>query len=179
MVKRVNLLPWRERRRRQFWRFWCLLLVGSALMVGLLAFSMHRLLAADRVALLMMQDANRLLLRQFAARQQRLDIRQKQAEALMIRQRQRVRTGHWQHILTEIAERLPARIWLTRLEFQQDILGLTGYSLAVSDLSRLDAALGDISGLRHGKAGKTHRDTQGRWQFYYQLTREPDHAAEP
>lgn len=71
------------------------------------------------------------------------------------------------------------RIWLTQLEFRQGSLMLTGYSLAVSTLSQLDAALGDIPGLRYGKVGKTHRDTQGRWRFYYQLSREVAHAAKP
>ena len=179
MATRVNLLPWREQRRHRFWRFWCLLLIGSAFAMGLLVFSLSRLLEADRVLLRTMQDANVLLLIQYAGHQQRLDLRQRQVDAIQARQLQRARTEHWQPILTEIAEQLPARIWLTRLEFHQGTLGLTGYSLAVSDLRRLDAAMGSISGLRHGKVGKTQRDTQGRWQFYYQLSREPDHAAAP
>jgi len=175
----VNLLPWREQRRRRFWRLWCLLLIGSVSVLWLLAFSVHRLLDADRTVLRVMQDANALVLRQFAEQQKRLDLRQKQADALQIRRQQRAQTGHWQHILTEVAGRLPERIWLTQLDFHQDILRLTGYSLDVSDLRQLDAALREIPGLRHGKAGKTHRDTQGRWQFHYQIDREPGHAAAP
>lgn len=173
----VNLLPWREQRRRQFWRFWCLLLIGSVFVLWLLAFSIHKLLDADRMTLHVMQDANALLLRQFAEQQQRLDLRQKQVDAIQLRQQQRAQIDRWQHILTEVAGRLPERIWLTQLDFRQGILRLTGYSLAVGDLRQLDAALGDIPGLRHGKAGKTQRDTLGRWQFHYQIDREQDHAA--
>lgn len=175
----VNLLPWRQHRQRRFWRFWCLMLTGSALVTVLLAFSQHRLLNADRATLRVIQDANTLLFRQFAEHQKRLDIRQKQADAIAVREQQRAQTGGWQQILIEIAERLPASIWLTQLEFRQDLLKLTGYSLSLSDLSRLDATLADISGLLHGKAGKTHRDSQGRWLFYYQLNREPGHVAAP
>jgi len=179
MAKRVNLLPWRERRRRRFWRFWCLLLTCSLVVTGLLAFSLHGLLDADRMTLRVIQDANTRLLRQFAEQQKRLDLRQKQAGAIQIRRQQRAQTGLWQHILTEIAGRLPERIWLTQLEFRQGILRLTGYSLSVSDLRQLDVALGEITGLRDGKVGKTQRDTQGRWQFHYQLDRVADHAAAP
>ena len=179
MATRVNLLPWREQRRRRFWRFWCLLLTGSVVVPGLLVLSLHGLLDTDRMALRVMQDANTLLLRQFAEQQQRLDLRQKKAEAIQVRRHKRAQTDRWQHILAEIAGRLPERIWLTQLDFRHGVLRLTGYSLAVSDLRQLDAALGEISGLRNGKVGKTHRDTQGRWQFHYQIDRESDHAAAP
>ena len=148
-------------------------------MLWLLACSMPRVLDADRITLRVMQDANTLLLRQFAEQQQRLDLRQKLDDVLQLRRQQRAQTGHWQHILTEIAGRLPERIWLTQLDFRQGVLRLTGYSLAVSDLRQLDAGLEAIPGLRHGKTGKTHRDTQGRWQFHYQIDREQDHAAAP
>ena len=179
MATRVNFLPWRQRRRRRFWRFWCLLFAGSALVMCLLALSLHGLIAADRLALRAVQDANTRLLREFAEHRLRLDLRQKQAEAILRRQQQREQTARWQPILLAIAARLPARIWLTQLEFRQDILMLTGYGLSVSDLRQMDAALGNISGLRNGTAGKTHRDTQGRWQFYYQLNREPEYVATP
>lgn len=179
MASRVNLLPWRQQRRRRFWRFWCLLLTGSVFVTGLLAFSLPGLLDAERVTRHVMQDANALLLREFAGQQTQLGLRQKKAEFILFRRQQQAQTEHWQHILTEIAGRLPERIWLTQLEFRQDILRLTGYSFSVSDLRQLDAALRDISGLRYGQVGKTQRDTQGRWQFHYQISREPNHAATP
>lgn len=72
MAIMVNLLPWRQQRRRRFWRFWCLLLTGSALVTGTLLFAVHRLLDIDHRALRVTQDANTGLLRQFAEHQQRL-----------------------------------------------------------------------------------------------------------
>ena len=120
MATRVNLLPWREQLRHRFWRFWCLLLIGSALVMGLLVFSLSRLLEADRMLLRTMQDANALLLRQFAGYQQRLDLRQKQADDIQIRKLQRARTEQWQSIMTEKAEQLPAGIWWKRLERSEE-----------------------------------------------------------
>lgn len=179
MMTRVNLLPWRQQRRHRFWRFWCLLWVGGVLVTGLLTFSLHRLLAADRVMQSAEQNGNALLLQRLAVHRQQLALRQQQVEAMKVRRQQRAQTRLWQQTLVEIADRLPGRIWLTELEFRQGILTLNGYSLTLSDLSRLDAALADIPGLRHGKAGQTRREAQGRWRFHYQLSREPNHVAEP
>lgn len=179
MVRRVNLLPWRQLRRHRFWRFWSLLWLGSLLVIGLLTFSQYRLLAADRAMLSVKQNGNALLLQRLAVYRQSLSLRQHQAEAIQARRQQRAQTRRWQQTLVEIAGRLPGRIWLTELAFRQGILTLNGYSLTLSDLSRLDAALADIPGLRHGKAGQTRRVAQGRWQFHYQLKEEPDRVAEP
>lgn len=179
MMTRVNLLPWRQHRRHRFWRFWCLLWVGGVLATGLLTFSLHRLLVADRAVQSVKQNGNALLLQRLAVHRQQLSLRQQQAEAMNVRRQQREQTRWWQQTLVEIADRLPGRIWLTALEFRQGILTLNGYSLTLSDLSRLDAALADIPGLHHGKAGQTRRETQGRWRFNYQFSREPDRVAEP
>jgi len=175
----VNLLPWRQRRQRLFWRFWCLLLSGSVFVIGLLAVVQYRLLYADRETLRVIQDAGTRQLVLFAEHHRRLDLRQKQAQAIALRLRQQAQTGRWQQILGEIAARLPAKIWLTHLEYRQGILLLTGYSLTLSDLRLLDAALAAIPGLQDGRAGKTHRDAQGRWRFYYQLNRAMDRDAAP
>lgn len=173
----VNLLPWRQQRQRRFWRFWCLLLSGSVFVIGLLAVAQHRLLDVNRATLRVIQDAGTRQLVLLADHHRRLDLRQKQAEAIAVRLQQQAQTGGWQQILVEIAARLPAKIWLTQLEYRQSILLLTGYSLTLSDLRRLDAALAAIPGLQDGRAGKTHRDAQGRWRFYYQLNRVMDRAA--
>lgn len=179
MATRVNFLPWRQQRRRRFWRFWCLLLIGSVLVTGLVTSSLYALLVLDGTGQCAMQDSNTALLQQLMGRQQQLLIRQQQAEALQVRERQRTQTRRWRQTLVEVAERLPARIWLTQLEFRQGILMFTGYSQAFSALGQLDVALRDMPGFRHGKVGKTRRDERGRLQFHYQLNREQNHVIGP
>lgn len=175
----VNLLPWRQLRRRQLWRFWVLLSTGSLLMMGVLTFSLHRWLMAEQAVQRVMQKANRVQLQRFAEYQRQLLVREREDHVLQARQHQRTQTQLWQHTLLGIAGRLPARTWLTRLEFRQGNLMLNGTSLAFRELAQLDAVLRDIPGLQHGKAGKTQRDAQGRWQFHYQFSREQDRVVYP
>lgn len=173
----VNFLPWRQQRRRRFWRFWCLLVTGSVLVAGLMTQSLSVSLEQDRQVQRVYLQADTTLYRLLVQRQQDLHGRRQQIIAQRARQQQYARTGRWQQTLLQVAARLPAQVWLTQLEFRQGALKLSGYSLSLRALTGLDAALEDMPGFVNGKAGRTRRDESGRWQFHYQLTQEPHDAA--
>jgi pilus assembly protein HofN len=169
MVVMVNLLPWRDARRRQCLRFWALMLVGGLLVIALnIAVNVainksERTLNAARV-----QEARRLQ-QALTVREQRLvaDTAQR-ATTAQIRVRQQ-ETRRWSLWLSTIGNALPEQAWLTALEWQGAALMLAGKANRFPALAELERALADLPGLRRGKPGATLRDADGRWQFNVQL----------
>lgn len=165
MAQAINLLPWRAARRRQRLRLW-LLSAGGLLLGLLLALSVSRASreADDRLKAVRSAAENQL----YAALQQH--------EKQRLRHQQRELTRAWQPRLRRIASLMPEQAWLTRLEYQQNTLTLSGLTLRLNALSALEAALTTVDGFRPAKTGETRRDTGGRWLFSFSLAGESLYA---
>jgi pilus assembly protein HofN len=176
VVQAINFLPWRETRRRQRLRLW-LLSAGGLLLGLLMALSLSRASreADDRLGSVRLAAENQL----YAALQQRESLMREQLrqhEKQHLRQRQRELTRSWQPRLRKIASLVPEPAWLTRLEYQQNTLTLSGLTLHLNALSALETALTKIDGFRPAKTGETRRDGGGRWLFSFSLTGESVYA---
>jgi pilus assembly protein HofN len=77
-------------------------------------------------------------------------------------------TAAWQPTLQAIASRMPEQAWLTRLEYRQNTLILSGLALHLKGLAELEKALGSVAG-SSAKGGETHRDSEGRWLFHFSM----------
>lgn len=176
MAQTINLLPWREMRRRQRLRLW-LLSAGGLLLGLLMALSLSRASqdADDRSGSVRLAAENQL----YAALQQRERLMQEQLrqhEKQRLRQQQRELTRSWQPRLRQIASLVPEPAWLTRLEYQQNTLTLNGLTLRLNALSTLATALTMVDGFRPAKTGETRRDAGGRWLFSFSLAGESLYA---
>ena len=147
MTHVVNLLPWRDLRRRQRLRYTLLLAIGIATAGALLLASVKQRELPMRGA--WQQDQR--------GRQQ---------------QRRRAAIAAWQPRLQALAADLPAQAWLTRLEYQGVLLTLDGLALNLQALTSVEAALTRVAGFAPAKAGGTQRDAEGRWQFSFTLAEE-------
>ena len=155
MTHVVNLLPWRDLRRRQRLRYVLLLTIGIVLLGGMgLLVSRTARLQRDFLATLH-TTADAQLLASLKQRQQ---------------DQRRSAIAAWQPRLQALAADLPAQAWLTRLEYQGVLLTLDGLALNLQALTSVEAALTRVAGFAPAKAGGTQRDAEGRWQFSFTLT---------
>ncbi|TCQ73482.1 fimbrial assembly protein PilN [Raoultella ornithinolytica] len=99
-----------------------------------------------------------------------------QHEKQRLRRQQRELTRAWQPRLGRIASLMPEQAWLTRLEYQQNTLTLSGLTLRLNALSALETALTTVDAFRPAKTGETRRDTGGRWLFSFSLAGESLYA---
>lgn len=172
----VNLLPWRETRRRRR------LQMAGLLMVGLLLILLAALLASrlnQRVSHSLetaKMSAEDQLYTAFQQRERAMRQRLQQQEQRRLRALRREKTAAWQPRLQTIAALMPDHAWLTQLEYRQNTLWLSGLTLHLKGLAELEKALGSVDGLRPPKAGETHRDGEGRWLFHFSMAGEDDNA---
>ncbi|HCD6891413.1 TPA: pilus assembly protein PilN, partial [Klebsiella pneumoniae] len=141
MTHVVNLLPWRDLRRRQRLRYVLLLTIGIVLLGGMgLLVSRTARLQRDFLATLH-TTADAQLLASLKQREQAM------REAWLQHQRQRQQyqrrsaIAAWQPRLQALAADLPAQAWLTRLEYQGVLLTLDGLALNLQALTSVEAAL--------------------------------------
>ena len=164
MTHVVNLLPWRDLRRRQRLRYVLLLTIGIVLLggMGLLVSRTARLQRDFLATLHTTADAQLLASLKREAWQQHQRQRQQYQRRSAI--------AAWQPRLQALAADLPAQAWLTRLEYQGVLLTLDGLALNLQALTSVEAALTRVAGFAPAKAGGTQRDAEGRWQFSFTLT---------
>ena len=183
MTHVVNLLPWRDLRRRQRLRYVLLLTIGIVLLAMFVAYIIGIVLLGG-MGLLVSRTAR--LQRDFLATlhttadaQLLASLKQREQamrEAWQQHQRQRQQyqrrsaIAAWQPRLQALAADLPAQAWLTRLEYQGVLLTLDGLALNLQALTSVEAALTRVAGFAPAKAGGTQRDAEGRWQFSFTLT---------
>lgn len=178
MSQVVNFLPWRQQRRQRVVRGWAAIFAGTALLLILADIAWRSALAGDFKSLVLWQQSEQGLLAALAAEEQPLQIKRQrwqQAQACAQRQQQ---TLEWRQILSTLAENLPQKAWLTQLRWQQEQLELVGLASELTALSELERALQQMPGFQLQPAGAMMRDAQGRWQFHYQLNKEPPDAPE-
>lgn len=172
----VNFLPWRQRRRQACLRFWggmfaAVTTVALAILLsGVAARSVNARVTAVRLM------AENELSAAFAAARPRFQQRQARVEQVRQQALRRQQTRRWQPALEELAQSLPDHSWLSRMDFQQDTLELSGKALSVAALGLLEKALRDSRRFRISATGATRQDAQGHWQFQYRLVWRENHA---
>ena len=166
MTHVVNLLPWRDLRRRQRLRYVLLLTIGIVLLGGMgLLVSRTARLQRDFLATLH-TTADAQLLASLKQREQAMREAWQQHQWQRQQYQRRSAIAAWQPRLQALAADLPAQAWLTRLEYQGVLLTLDGLALNLQALTSVEAALTRVAGF----AGGTQRDAEGRWQFSFSLT---------
>lgn len=177
MSQAINLLRWREKRRRRCLRLWLLLLAGLCLIstaVWLHGFSVRALSHTWRAAI---TENQKPLSEALSQREQHLKEQQQRWHERALLEKQRASTQQWQGHLQALAEQLPEQAWLTTLQWQNETLHFTGVASQFSALARLAQVVKQLPGFQPGTAGAVHRDDQGRWQFSYQLLKEVEHES--
>ncbi|MTH47724.1 PilN domain-containing protein [Intestinirhabdus alba] len=172
----VNLLPWREARRTACLRRWSVRFVGALLAVfGISSCYYLKAETARRIG-----DAQYVAETRCTAALQAARLRLQARRLLWLEAERRARlrdeTRRWQPALQGLAALLPERAWLTQIAFQQGALSLTGLALNLAALAELEQSLDRQSAFLLSRTGAVQQDAQGRWQFFYQLTRADDDA---
>jgi len=174
----VNFLPWREQRRRACLRFWGLMFSAPA-MVALTMLAIGGVIQSvnGQIATALV-EAERQLATALGVAKPRMEARQQRLQQLISREARRNATRRWQPELENLARRLPAQAWLTKMDYQQSTLQLSGKALTFAALSALEAMLRGSQAWRITHTGAAQQDAQGYWQFHYRLAwRETDGGA--
>ena len=172
----INLLPWREARRRQRIRLGGLLAVGVILSIIALTLSLRTLRQVEAEQRAARAQAENQIYSAFAQREGALREQLQHGEWQAQRVRRRVATQAWQPRLLALAALLPESLWLTRFDYQPQGITLSGLALNLQSVAALEKALGKLEGFLPAKAGATRRDEQGRWSFSFFLAGETGHA---
>ncbi len=172
----INLLPWRETRRRQRLRLGGLLAVGTALSIITLTLALRTLRQIEAAQHTTRLQAENQIASALSQREQALREQLRRGELQAQRARQRATTQAWQPRLLALAALLPESLWLTRLDYQPQGISLRGLSLNLKSVAALEKALAHQEGFLPAKAGATHRDAQGRWSFSFFLAGETGHV---
>jgi len=175
MITTINLLPWRQTRRRACLRFWSVLFGASLLLSIGVVLRYYSVLRAENQVELLLADAEKTRAEALMALKPRVQQRQQRWQQVQARNKQREQTRSWQRVLQGLAELLPEQTWLTKITWQQETLELTGNTLSFAALKALEAQLRQLPLFRLGSPGETQQDAQGRWQFHYRLTRSGVH----
>ena len=172
MTHVVNLLPWRDLRRRQRLRYVLLLTIGLVLLGGMgLLVSRTARLQRDFLATLH-TTADAQLLASLKQREQAMREAWQQHQRQRQQYQRRSAIAAWQPRLLALAADLPAQAWLTRLDYQGAVLTVNGLALNLQALAGLERILTNVAGFAPAKAGGTQRDAEGRWQFSFTLAEE-------
>ena len=175
MIATINLLPWRQTRRRACLRFWSVLFgISLLLSIGVLL-RYYSALSVENRAELLLADAEKTRAEALMALKPRVQQRQQRWQQVQARNKQREQTRSWQRVLQGLAELLPEQAWLTKITWQQETLELTGNTLSFAALKALEAQLRQLPLFKLGSPGETQQDAQGRWQFHYRLMRSGAH----
>ena len=170
MTHVVNLLPWRDLRRRQRLRYTLLLAIGIVLLAGM-TLQVGRTAGLQRDALARLHaTADAQLLASLKQREQAMREAWQQHQRQRQQYQRRSAIAAWQPRLQALAADLPAQAWLTRLDYQGAVLTVNGLALNLQALAGLERILTNVAGFAPAKAGGTQRDAEGRWQFSFTLT---------
>lgn len=176
MTATINLLPWRQSRRYACLQWWGALLSGSLLAIVGIALGYYALSRVDNRVELLLADAEKTRAEALIALKPHLQQRQQQWQQAQQREKRREQMRSWQSVLQGVAELLPEQAWLTGMTWQQDTLALTGLTLNITALQRLETQLRKHPRFQLASSGETRQDAQGRWQFHYRLIRSVMHA---
>lgn len=176
MAQQINLLPWRETRRRQSLRMGGLLVATMALSIIALTIATRTLRQIDVAQQVMRTQADHLLYSALLQREREMREEIQRGERQARRAQRRAATRAWQPRLLSLAALLPERLWLTGLDYQPQGITLYGLALNLKAVAALEQALGKLEGFQPVTPGETRRDAQGRWSFSFFLAGETTDA---
>lgn len=172
MLRQVNLLRWREQRRRECLRFWGAMCIGVALITLALIIAGRARQSQQHAWLVLRLHSDQAVRQMLNQQEQRLRVEQARVRVVQRREHQRALTLRWQTTLLTLAEKMPAQAWLTALEWQGDALRFAGLANRFPALTQVERVARSLPGFGAVTPGATRRDEQGRWQFSYQLQTE-------
>lgn len=161
----INLLPWRRRRRLLRLRTWSLTIVGCLLLPPLLL--------ANRIEAIVWQQAQQRVKAHSISQLQLVyqhryetlrDLQQRQQREQQ-RRTQRQTISEWAPRFIQLAEGLPASVWLSSLSFRNGQVLLNGSAADHLDIQRLEASLRLISGIDAVQIGAMNRQASGQLRF--------------
>ncbi|SUX68048.1 fimbrial protein HofN [Citrobacter freundii] len=141
MITTINLLPWRQTRRRACLRFWSVLFGASLLLSIGVVLRYYSVLRAENQVELLLADAEKTRAEALMALKPRVQQRQQRWQQVQARNKQREQTRSWQRVLQGLAELLPEQAWLTKITWQQETLELTGNTLNFAALESTGSAI--------------------------------------
>ncbi|MCS2157395.1 fimbrial assembly protein [Scandinavium sp. H11S7] len=172
MRRQVNLLCWREQRRRECLRLWGVLFIGVLLIALALIIAGRVRQSQQHTWLALRQESDQVVRQMLTRQEQRLREDRERGLVAQRREQQRALTLRWQTTLLTLAEKMPAQAWLTALEWQGDALRFSGLANRFPTLTQVEIVARSLPGFGAVTPGATRRDEQGRWQFSYQLQTE-------
>ncbi len=172
MRRQVNLLCWREQRRRACLRLWGAMFIGIFLITLALIIAGRVRQSQQYTWLALRQESDQAVRQMLTQQERRLHVEQARAQVVKRREQQRMLTLRWQTTLLTLAEKMPAQAWLTALEWQDDALRFAGLANRFPTLTQIDLVARSLPGFGTVTPGATRRDERGRWQFSYQLQTE-------
>lgn len=172
MPRQVNLLRWREQRRRECLRFWGAMCIGVVLITLALIIAGRARQSQQHAWLALRQQSDQAVRQMLSQQERRLRAEQARVRVVQRRELQRAMTLRWQTTLLALAEKMPAQAWLTALEWQGEALRFTGLANRFPALTQVERVARSLTGFGPVTPGATRRDEQGRWQFSYQLQTE-------
>lgn len=176
MAHQVNLLPWRLDRQQVYKRIWIRSISLSVLVITLSTVVLHANTTLDRGITTLWQQSNAGILSALAIKQPHFQaLHQQWLRQQAKAQRQRT-TREWQQRLSELARTMPENAWLTEMHFRQGQFSVSGLARTFPALGEMEQTLRATRGFHLAQTGATQRDTEGRWQFHYQLNREGEDA---
>ncbi|SCC40147.1 pilus assembly protein HofN [Kosakonia oryzendophytica] len=173
MSQLVNFLPWRRRRRQRIARLWAVTFTSTVFLLVAGSIVWRVSVAADLRQASIWRQSDENVLAALVAGEKPLLLRQQRWQQAQARAQRRQQTRDWQPMLSALAENLPQEAWLTQLRWQQGRLELSGLARVFAALNDLETMLRAIPGFHLQPSGTMVRDAQGRWQFHYQLSKEP------
>ncbi len=122
MIATINLLPWRQTRRRACLRFWSVLFGASLLLSSGVLLRYYSVLSVENQVELLLADAEKTRAEALMALKPRVQLRQQRWQQVQARNKQREQTRSWQRVLQRLSELLPEQAWLTKITWQQETL---------------------------------------------------------
>lgn len=177
MARPVNLLRWREKRRRDCLHFWALLFVGSWL-IALVWFVANRAEGEHQHQKQALQQASDNAVYQgLVQRERQFKDGQQRRMLWLTHEKEREATRQWQSRLLALAENMPEQAWLTAIRWEGYSLNFSGLANRFPALTELDAAVRQLADFRVIDPGPVRRDAQGRWEFSYRMLAEVENVA--
>lgn len=150
MAQQINLLPWRETRRRQRLRLGGLLAAAMALSIATLTIATRTLRQMDVAQQVMRTQADNLLYSALLQREREMREEIQRGERQARRAQRRAATHAWQPRLLSLAALLPEPLWLTRLDYQPQGITLNGLALNLKAVAALEKALSKLEDFQPG-----------------------------
>lgn len=174
MTPLINLLPWRQRQRKQRMLRWSAVSVLVLILIPLLVTS-GKALSAWEVRQLQAQNSYQK--DTYSAfqhlYQQRLRLQEQNNKLLnlqQVRESQKLAIQVWEKRLIQLASFLPAGTWLSSLSLHKESFVVKGHATDLEVMQALEKKLAQLEGISSVRVGEVQHDAQGDFGFAFTLT---------